>query len=79
MTQLETITSKLCGARSELIELLDIAFEEFDVGTLIAEPIAMPVDMGAGGRQLLVGHIDTDDFAILADDLRHEIDVAPRA
>ena len=39
----------------------------------------MPIDMGVGGRELLIGHVNADDLAFGPDQLRHEIDVATRA
>ena len=67
------------GLQIELVEFFEIAFEKAHIGLAIAKLLHVPVSVGLGGGQLLVGHIDTDNLATRAHELGDQIDIAPRA
>ena len=61
----------------ELIELLDIALEEAHIAARVSEAFSVPIKMGVGGCQLLLGHVDADDLALGSGKLRQNVGVAP--
>ena len=78
-TQLDTTTSKLRVLEPQLVQPLDVAEAEFDVVAGEAEGLPMVFAMRLGDGELLLGHVDADHPAVLADQLRQGVDVAPGA
>ena len=67
------------GLQIELFERLEIAFEEPNVRLFVTELLHVPIDMSVRRSELFVGHVDADNFATFAHELRDQIDVAARA
>jgi hypothetical protein len=76
-TQFDTIRSKLPGSRSSDVELLEVALDEAHVRARVAVLLAVVLDVALGDRELLVGHVDADDRAALADEPRQHEAVLP--
>ena len=70
---------EMAFGQAEFVEPLDIALDESDIRFGIAEPFAVPVEMGIGDFELFGRRIDPGHAAALADHLREDISVLPAA
>ena len=79
MTQFGDDHVEAFRGKIKLIELFNIALEKAHIAASVTEALPMPVKMGLGRCQLLVGHVDPDDLAVRSGQLRQNVGVAPRA